>query len=131
MSILNNMAGSMLSRRSLLTATAVTTAVTLASADVKADDEKVDVSKLPRVQQKLVAAPFLPEHEQVASGGPKIVEVTMTIEEKKTVIDNDGTEIWVFAYNGSVPGPMIVVHEGDYVELTLKKSGHQCYGTQY
>ncbi len=22
-------------------------------------------------------------------------------------------------YNGSVPGPLIVVHEGDYVELTL------------
>jgi nitrite reductase (NO-forming) len=79
-----------------------------------------DISSLPRVKQKMVAPPFLPEHEQVATGGPKIVEVTLDIEEKKMVIDNDGTEVWAMTYNGSVPGPMIVVHEGDYVEVTLK-----------
>ena len=28
--------------------------------------------------------------------------------------------MWAFAFNNTVPGPMIVVHEGDYVELTLK-----------
>jgi nitrite reductase (NO-forming) len=27
--------------------------------------------------------------------------------------------MWAFTFNGSVPGPIIVVHEGDYVELTL------------
>ena len=74
----------------------------------------VDVSSLPRVKQALVAPPFLPEHEQIAAGGPKIVEVILTIEEKKMAIDGDGTEVWAFAYNGSVPGPIIVVHEGDY-----------------
>jgi nitrite reductase (NO-forming) len=79
----------------------------------------VDVSSLPRVKQKMVAPPFLPEHEQVASGGPRIIEVTLTIEEKKMVLDNDGTEVWALTYNGSVPGPIIVVHEGDYVEVTL------------
>jgi nitrite reductase (NO-forming) len=42
------------------------------------------------------------------------------VKEKKMVIDQDGTEIWAMAYNGTVPGPMIVVHEGDYVELTLR-----------
>ena len=31
-----------------------------------------------------------------------------------------GVFMWAFAFNGSVPGPMIIVHEGDYVELTLK-----------
>ena len=81
---------------------------------------KVDISSLPRVKQVMVAPPFLPEHEQVAVGGPKIVEVALTIEEKKMVLDSDGTEVWAFTYNGSVPGPMIVVHEGDYVELTLR-----------
>ena len=80
----------------------------------------VDVASLSRVQQKLVAPPFLPEHEQVAPTGPKVVEVTLTIEEKKMVLDKDGTEVWALTYNGSVPGPMIVVHEGDYVELTLR-----------
>ena len=82
--------------------------------------EKVDIATLPRVRQQLVAPPFLPEHEQIASGGPKIVEVTFDIEEKKMELDDEGTEIWAFTYNGSVPGPMIVVHEGDYVELTLR-----------
>jgi nitrite reductase (NO-forming) len=79
-----------------------------------------DVSTLPRVKQTMVAPPFLPVHEQVAVGGPKIVEVTLVIEEKKMVIDSEGTEVWALTFNGSVPGPMIVVHEGDYVELTLK-----------
>jgi nitrite reductase (NO-forming) len=78
-----------------------------------------DLSKLERVKQKLVAPPFLPEHTQKAVGGYKIVEVEMSIEEKKMVIDDKGTEVWAFAYEGSVPGPMIVVHEGDYVEVKL------------
>jgi nitrite reductase (NO-forming) len=80
----------------------------------------VDVNSLPRVQQQMVAPPFMPEHEQVASTGPKIVEVLLTIEEKKMVLDDEGTEVWALTYNGSVPGPMIVVHEGDYVEVTLR-----------
>jgi nitrite reductase (NO-forming) len=117
----NQSNSAVLSRRSLLTATAVTVAAAaLSSPRAQAEDAAVDISKLPRVKQTLVTPPFLPEHEQVATGGPKIVEVTLTIEEKKIVIDKEGTEIWAFAYNGSVPGPMIVAHEGDYVELTLK-----------
>jgi nitrite reductase (NO-forming) len=69
-----------------------------------------DISALPRVQQQMVAPPHLPEHEQVASAGPKIVEVLLTIEEKKMVIDDEDTEVWALTYNGSVTGPMIVVH---------------------
>jgi nitrite reductase (NO-forming) len=79
----------------------------------------VDISALPRVRQKLVAPPFVPEHEQVASGGPKIIEVTLTIQEKQIEVDEDGTKLWAFTYDGTVPGPLIVCHEGDYVELTL------------
>ena len=120
MSSLQSLFAPVLSRRGLLTATAITAAVKLATNPTSAAEEKVDISKLPRVKQVLVAPPFLPEHDQVAQGGPKIIEVTLTIEEKKIIIDNDGTEVWAFAYNGSVPGPMIVEHEGDYVELTLK-----------
>jgi len=120
MSTLKTLISPLLTRRGLLAATAVTAAATLGAAPSVADEAKIDISKLPRVKQKMVTPPFLPEHEQVATGGPKIVEVTFTIEEKRIVIDNDGTEIWAFAYEGSVPGPMIVVHEGDYVELTLK-----------
>tara|TARA_B100001996_G_scaffold204469_1_gene156597 strand:+ start:155 stop:1258 length:1104 start_codon:yes stop_codon:yes gene_type:complete len=77
------------------------------------------VDKLPVVTQKLVKPPLLPEHDQVARGGPKVVKVKMTIDEKLINIDDEGTQFRVFAFNDSVPGPIIVVHEGDYVELTL------------
>jgi len=77
------------------------------------------IAALPRVKQEMVMPPFLPKHDQVAKGGPKVVEVRFEIEEKKMVLDDDGAEIWAFTYNGSVPGPMIVVHQDDYIELTL------------
>ncbi len=91
-----------------------------AATPVLARAEPGDVDSLPRVKQVLVAPPMLPEHEQVATGGPKVVVVEMTVIEKKVEIDDNGTTTWVFTYDGFVPGPMIVVHEGDYVELTLK-----------
>ena len=78
-----------------------------------------EIAGLPRVTQEMVAPPFLPKHDQVAKGGPKVVEVRFVIEEKKMVLDDDGAEIWALTFNGSVPGPMIVVHENDYIELTL------------
>ncbi len=74
---------------------------------------------LERVTQKLVAPPFLPAHEQVATGKPKVVQVRMVIEEKLIDIDKNGAKIWAMTFNGSVPGPIIVVHQDDYVELTL------------
>ncbi|MBQ0730622.1 MAG: nitrite reductase, copper-containing [Oleispira antarctica] len=79
---------------------------------------QTDISKLPRITQELVNPPMLPKHDQVSTG-QKVVQVRMVIEEKKMIIDDLGTEVWAFAYNGSVPGPMIVAHQGDYIELTL------------
>ena len=78
-----------------------------------------DIAKLERVKVELVRPPFVHAHSQKAEGGPKVVEFTMTIEEKKIVIDDQGTEVHAMTFNGSVPGPLMVVHEGDYVELTL------------
>ncbi len=79
-----------------------------------------DLSKLQRVKQTLVAPPFAPEHEQTAGPEPRIIEVNMDIVEKKMVIDDEGTEVWALTFGGSVPGPLIVAHEGDYVEVTLR-----------
>lgn len=73
---------------------------------------------LKRVTQTLVAPPFLPEHEQIVKGAPKVVQVRMVIEEKLLQVSPDAS-IWAMTFNGSVPGPMIVVHQNDYVELTL------------
>ncbi len=79
-----------------------------------------DVDELPRVRQQLVDPPFVPDHNQVAEGEPKIVEVEMVIQKGRQVIDDEGTEIHALTFNGSVPGPLIVRHEDDYVELTLE-----------
>ena len=83
-------------------------------------DDPLNVDLLERVTQNLVPPPFVPDHEQIALGAPKVVQVRLVIEEKTMVIDDEGTEIQAMTFNGSVPGPMIVVHQGDYVELTLE-----------
>ena len=41
------------------------------------------------------------------------------VEEKQIVIDDQGTKLQAMTFNGSIPGPLMVVHEGDYVEVTL------------
>ena len=75
--------------------------------------------KLPRQKVELVAPPFVHAHEQATKQGPRIMEFKLVIEEKKVVIDGQGTTFHAMTYNGSMPGPLMVVHEGDYVELTL------------
>ena len=80
-----------------------------------------DISKLPRVTQKLVAPPAVPKHDQVAKGGPKVVQVKLKAVEKQIEVQ-PGVKVWAMTFNGSVPAPLIVVHEGDYVELTLENS---------
>jgi len=77
-----------------------------------------NIEGMERGKQKLVAPPFLPEHDQVAKGGPKIVEIELTVVEKEIEIAPN-VFVQAMTFNGSNPGPMIVVHEGDQVELTL------------
>ena len=80
-----------------------------------------DLSGYTRVKQNLVRPPFAPEHEQVATGGPKIIEITMETREIPMVVDEDtGASIWALTYNGSVPGPLIICHQDDMIELTLR-----------
>jgi nitrite reductase (NO-forming) len=95
--------------------------ILLAQAEAQAAAPPADLSGYTRVKQTLVAPPFAPDHEQVATSGPRIVEVTMDVQERLMVVDEDtGASIWAMTYNGSVPGPLIIVHEGDMVELTLR-----------
>lgn len=114
-----------LSRRNFLSGSAVVGAGLLAaefiSTSAKAANPvtEKEIAGLTRVKQETVMPPFLPKHDQVARGGPKVVEVRFEIEEKKMALDDNDAEIWAFTYNGSVPGPIIVVHQDDYIELTL------------
>ena len=54
---------------------------------------ETEIAALPREKVTLVAPPFVHAHEQVAKSGPKVVEFTMTIEEKPIVIDDEGTTL--------------------------------------
>jgi nitrite reductase (NO-forming) len=118
-----------LNRRALLGGVAFSTAAgalagigaTAARADTTPDPATgaSDPAKLPRVKVELVPPPYVHAHEQVATGGPKIVEFALTVIEKPLVIDQEGTTIQAMTYDGAVPGPMMVVHQNDYVELTL------------
>ncbi|MBI3139375.1 MAG: nitrite reductase, copper-containing [Sphingobacteriales bacterium] len=73
---------------------------------------------LKHITEELVAPPNLPKYEQAVSGDAVVVEVKLTVQEKKLEIA-PGVKIWALTFNGSVPGPMIVVHQNDYVQLTL------------
>ncbi|EHH02540.1 nitrite reductase, copper-containing [Mesorhizobium amorphae] len=109
----------MLTRREALLGTVLTAAAVATVGAMPAVANAKDVAGLPREKVTLVPPPFVHAHDQVAKGGPKVVEFTMTIEEKPMIIDADGTQLNAMTYNGSVPGPLMVVHEGDYLELTL------------
>jgi nitrite reductase (NO-forming) len=115
----------MITRRTLLTTSAVAAATPISSI-LAADTHKVsvkstakDISSLPRQKVELVKPPFIHPHEQVAKGGPKVVQFQMTVQEKEITLDDQGAKLQAMTFEGSIPGPMMVVHEGDYVELTL------------
>lgn len=115
----------MLTRRAALMGAAGVAALPVLAKAAKAESTTVheaaapvDLSSLQRIKRQLVAPPFVHEHEQVAPGAPRIVEFEMTIAEKEIEVDQ-GAYLQGMTFDGSIPGPMMVVHEGDYVELTL------------
>jgi nitrite reductase (NO-forming) len=68
-----------------------------------------DELKLPRQKVELIAPPFVHAHEQATKQVPKIMEFKLVIEEKKVVIDEQGTTFQAMTFNGSMPGPLMVV----------------------
>lgn len=115
----------MLTRRAALMGAAVAATspyvITKAKAEEVMDTSHatpVDLSSLPVRSHKLARPPFVHDHEQVASSGPSLVKFEMKIIEKEIEVE-DGVYLQAMTFNNSVPGPLMVVHEGDYVELTL------------
>lgn len=80
---------------------------------------KANVENMKRVKQKLVPPPAAPEFSWKAEGEPVLVEIEMTIKEIEMELA-PGVHYWALTFDGSVPGPLVVCHEGDQVELTLK-----------
>lgn len=85
------------------------------------ESEGTIADNLEHVAQDMIEPPALPKHDQIANGAPKVIEVTLTAIEKKIEIA-PGVRTWALTFNGTVPGPMIVVHQDDYVQLTLVNS---------
>lgn len=83
--------------------------------------EPVDLSSLKRIKHKLLRPPMVHPHEQTAPAEPRVVEFELQIVEKEVEVD-DGAYLQAMTFDGSIPGPLMVVHEGDYVELTLYNS---------
>jgi len=67
---------------------------------------QANLKGLKRITQKLVAPPFLPKHEQVATGGPKIVEMEMFVEEKEIEV-KPGVFVQAMTFDGTNPGPIV------------------------
>lgn len=87
--------------------------------DVSVFDESEQMDKdIKTVTQRLVDPPALPDHTQKADGDPVIVKVDLLVQERQIEIA-PGVKTWALTFNGTVPGPLIVVHENDYVEVTL------------
>lgn len=118
----------MLTRRAALIGAAGAAAAPFLAINAKAEEimdtsiaDSVDLSNLQRVKRRLVRPPMVHEHEQSAPAEPRIVEFEMQIVEKEVEVDS-GAYLQAMTFNGSIPGPMMVVHQGDYVELTLYNS---------
>ncbi|MCG5477357.1 MAG: nitrite reductase, copper-containing, partial [Sinorhizobium fredii] len=84
-----------MTRRSMLAGAAIAGALTplVGAASAQAEEAvakiaPVDIASLPRVKVDLVKPPFVHAHTQKAEGGPKVVEFTLTIEEKKIIVDD-------------------------------------------
>lgn len=82
-------------------------------------DEAEGITQMERVRQPLVPPPGVPSHEQFVAGPPRLIEVRLVVEERLHRIGPDGASLWAMTFGGTVPGPLIVVHQGDVVELTL------------
>lgn len=75
----------------------------------------------PVIQQTLVAPPMVPPAIQRTT--PATVVVRLRTEEKEMPIA-DGVRYTFWTFNGTVPGPMLRVREGDTVELHLANDHH-------
>ncbi|HMN69797.1 MAG TPA: multicopper oxidase domain-containing protein, partial [Bdellovibrionales bacterium] len=84
------------------------------SAKIAADD--VDIEKLPKEPHPLVLPPQAPP--PISRKGP--ARVTIELEVRETVKKlSDGVEYTFWTFGGTVPGPMLRIREGDYVDFTL------------
>lgn len=72
-----------------------------------------------KVKKALLSSLLLPLTFSATSLAGNVVEVTMTAKEVDVAIDNAGTTHRMWTFDGTVPGPLVRVRQGDVVNFTL------------
>lgn len=84
------------------------------SAEIAEDNENLD--KLPEEEHKLLPPPQVPS--PITRKNPARVKIKMEIREQVGVLA-DGVKYTFWTFGGTVPGPMLRIRAGDYVDFTL------------
>lgn len=72
-----------------------------------------------KLKKALLSSLLLPLTFSATSLAGNVVEVTMTAKEVDVAIDNAGTTHRMWTFDGTVPGPLVRVRQGDVVNFTL------------
>lgn len=72
-----------------------------------------------KVKKALLSSLLLPLTFSATALAGNVVEVTMTAKEVDVAIDNAGTTHRMWTFDGTVPGPLVRVRQGDVVNFTL------------
>ncbi len=84
------------------------------SAHIAADDTYIE--KLPKESHVLVLPPLAPPPITRKNSARVTIELEVREEIKKL---SDGVDYTFWTFGGTVPGPMLRIREGDYVDFTL------------
>lgn len=103
-------------RSGLVPASFVMSSLFCSMTALAAVDLSIDINKLPVEEGKVTYAPEVPP--PITRKKPARVKVTLETKEVKKRLA-DGVEYTFWTFGGSVPGPMIRIREGDYVDFTL------------
>lgn len=76
----------------------------------------LDIEKLPVIEHKMVAPPLAPEPLNRTS--PARVKIHLEVREQIGELA-DGVRYTFWTFGGTVPGPMLRIREGDYVDFVL------------
>lgn len=82
----------------------------------KIAQENINLDKLPVIQHELLAPPQVPA--QITRTTPARIKINLEVLETVKEI-SDGVRYTFWTFGGTVPGPMMRVREGDYVDFTL------------
>lgn len=90
------------------------TSGTFASAKIATDN--VDIEKLPKETAVLLPPPQVPP--AITRKGPARVKIDLEVRETVKRL-SDGVDYTFWTFGDTVPGPMMRIREGDYVDFTL------------